>query len=80
MCNFRTKINLSKSKFKINHSHKIITFGSCFAENIAKRLYENKFNAINNPFGILYNPISISQTIERIMNKKTFSENELRNT
>ena len=37
--------------------------GSCFASNIANKLTENGFDACN-PFGALYNPISIAQGIQ----------------
>ena len=52
-------------------------FGSCFAENIGEKLQKSKFQTLINPFGILYNPASIHASLERILEKKLFSENEL---
>jgi hypothetical protein len=52
-------------------------FGSCFSENIGNLMLDNKFDVELNPFGILYNPLSISTAIRRLLSKKTFSESEL---
>lgn len=79
MNNFRTEIKLNKSTLKINHEDSIITIGSCFSDNIGNRLKENKFEVSTNPFGILYNPISISQNLEKVLDKSYFSENDLIN-
>ena len=40
---FRTLVDLPVKQLKINHSHKIMMLGSCFAENIGRKLQENKF-------------------------------------
>lgn len=77
MKTFRTEIKLNKSENYINHQNKIITIGSCFSDNIGNLLKINKFNTLINPFGILYNPISIKQCIEKIIEKCNFKENDL---
>lgn len=51
------------SPIKISHADKLLLIGSCFAENIAEKLLANKFNAVVNPNGILFNPISIASAI-----------------
>jgi hypothetical protein len=51
--------------------------GSCFAENIGKKLIDCGFNVVMNPMGILYNPISIFSTLSRIIEGREFTENEL---
>lgn len=56
---FRTEIILEPAPHKISLSHPILCIGSCFADVIGKRLQDNKFRAIVNPFGTLYNPVSI---------------------
>ncbi len=65
--NFRTEIKNIDLPLKINHRHKLFLIGSCFSDNIAGKLAERKFDTLSNPFGILYNPISINKTIERII-------------
>jgi len=60
---FRTEITPSPSKQKISLKDGVICLGSCFAENIGLRLVENKFTALVNPGGIVYNPLSIVKLV-----------------
>ena len=39
--------------------------GSCFADNMGRKFAEDKFRAVVNPFGVMYNPASIMHTVER---------------
>lgn len=75
--NFRTEINLEKSSSLMNHSDNILTIGSCFAENIAEYFKANRFNILGNPFGVLYNPISIYNALKFAIGKKEFVESDL---
>lgn len=61
--NFRTQVELPKRETEIRHSDRIMLFGSCFAENIGNLLLANKFRCDVNPFGILYNPLSIVEAL-----------------
>lgn len=54
-----TPVNIPKPTALINHRQKILCMGSCFAENIAKRLTESGFQVTCNPWGTMYNPASI---------------------
>lgn len=74
---FRTEINLPFSDKQLSYNDKILTLGSCFADNIAKKLNHNKFNICSNPFGVLYNPISILNSVNLLLSSKTLSENDL---
>ncbi len=65
MAEFRTIIPIAPFVRKIDHSQKILSLGSCFAENIAARLSAAKFHITASPTGILFNPESIAQAIER---------------
>ena len=51
--------------------------GSCFIENIGKLLINNKFNVDLNPFGVLYNPVSIRQAIDILLQQKEFTNNDI---
>lgn len=51
--------------------------GSCFSENIGNWLEDLRFNVQINPFGITYNPISISQQISVALSDSDFSEKHL---
>ncbi len=61
---FRTEIHIPPSAEKINYSTKVITIGSCFSQAIGERLVENKFEVLVNPFGTVFNPISIFRLLE----------------
>ena len=74
---FRTEIHPLKYSININHSHKLLLIGSCFAENISEKLTHYKFTLSSNPFGILFNPASIAQCINDLIYKDNFSEDEL---
>ncbi len=74
---FRTVLNPEKSAFDINYKSRIALFGSCFAEEIGARLEKFKFNTNINPFGILYNPISIKKAIEMIIIDRVFKKDDI---
>lgn len=65
---FRTEVYLEPSPHKINLQHPILCIGSCFAEVIGLRLQKNKFQALVNPFGTLYNPASIFRLLHDSIN------------
>ena len=73
---FTTPINIKFNR-TIDHNSKIVMLGSCFAENIGKRLTDCGFNVVVNPMGILYNPKSIASALERLVSGKEFTDNEL---
>lgn len=64
---FRTIVNIEKPDFEIMPMEKMLFVGSCFADNIGRRFVDNKFNAIVNPYGVMYNPASILHTVERLV-------------
>jgi len=72
-----TKVEIGEIPLKIQHSDRILTLGSCFAENIGRRILTNKFHSSCNPFGIIYNPVSLSKSISRITRSTSIKEEEL---
>ena len=70
---FRTEIEITPLAEGIDHSAKIFALGSCFAENISERLARAKFSVTTNPFGVLFNPLSIANAIERLDNSRSFA-------
>lgn len=75
--NFRTTISTSPQPGYLRHSQPILLLGSCFAENIGRKLQEKKFDIDLNPFGTLYNPYSIADAIDRIAKGQTVTPDEL---
>lgn len=74
---FRTEVNIPKWPFTIDHSHTIVSLGSCFANNIAAYLSRRKFRVISSPTGILFNPASIANAVDMILDSRTIRSNEL---
>ena len=71
----RTEINPKKTIHTISHSDTISLIGSCFTLSIGNKLSQSGFETDINPFGIIYNPITISESLESITTKK-FLKNE----
>ncbi len=65
---FRTELTIDKSPISINHHSPILLLGSCFSQNIGLKLQKYKFNCSINPFGTIFNPISLAYLINRSVN------------
>lgn len=61
--NFTTPIHIPAADKPIAYTDHILLLGSCFADNIAAKLAEYYFQITANPFGTLYNPLSIEQAL-----------------
>lgn len=75
--NFRTNIQLKKEENQIDYASKLLLIGSCFSENISKKLAYYKFAVASNPFGILFNPKAIETLIENSLNEKIYTEKDV---
>lgn len=65
---FRTIVNIPRPTFELEPCERILFVGSCFADNIGKRFEEEKFRAMVNPFGVMYNPVSVLHTAKKVAN------------
>lgn len=65
---FRTIVNIPRPTFELEPCERILFVGSCFADNIGKRFEEEKFRAMVNPFGVMYNPVSVLHTVKKMAN------------
>jgi hypothetical protein len=61
----------------INHQHKLLLIGSCFTENIGAKLKQHKFSVLENPNGILFNPISISKSLISYIENRQYTKDDL---
>ena len=77
MIRFRTEVELPSTLQQANYRRPFLMVGSCFTENIGGRLKDLCFPVEINPFGVLYNPASIADCIETILDKKVITEDEL---
>ncbi|WP_313804293.1 GSCFA domain-containing protein [Flavobacterium sp.] len=74
---FRTQIPISASEFPIDYSSRMVSLGSCFAENMGEKFDYFKFQNLVNPFGIIFNPVSLEILVKRIVEKRYYSENDI---
>jgi hypothetical protein len=63
--------------FKISYTDKILFIGSCFSEEIGNKMMDLKFDVLQNPNGILYDPISISDALFSYIENEAFDEKNL---
>ena len=75
--NFYLNTPTIKSDVNLSHQEAILLLGSCFTENIGEKLIQAKFNCKVNPFGIIYNPISIANSLNKIVTNFKYSEQDL---
>ena len=75
MMEFRTIVDIPKPRFLIEPLERMLFVGSCFADSIGQRFVEEKFQAVVNPYGTRYNPVSVLHTIERLL--PTLADDEL---
>jgi GSCFA family protein len=74
---FFATINIKPIKPSVTHRDKILLTGSCFTEHIGNFLIENKFNALQNPNGILFDPLSVSSSLLSYIQNKKYAEEDL---
>lgn len=77
MAQFRTEVEIPKYTTKLDYRSGVMLIGSCFSENIGAKLIERCFNVDVNPFGILYNPISVANSLEILLEGKEFTEDDI---
>jgi lysophospholipase L1-like esterase len=75
--NFRTQIPIPNHPNPIDYNSKIVSLGSCFAENMGDKFQYFKFQSATNPFGIIFNPVSIEKIIRRAVEQGIFTENNI---
>lgn len=77
MTNFRLTFPVSPLSTPVRYTDKILMVGSCFAEEIGDRLRQYHFDAVINPHGILYNPISITQALHTYLDGRQYTAADL---
>lgn len=66
---FSTPVNIPLARFSIEPCERMLFVGSCFADNIGQRFVADKFRAVVNPDGVMYNPASILHTVDRYVDR-----------
>ncbi len=75
--NLYTPVNLPRKEITVSHTDKIMLFGSCFAMHMGNFLSRYKFTCDVNPFGVLYNPVSVAHAIRQIIDNKRYVQKDL---
>ncbi|MBD0833628.1 GSCFA domain-containing protein [Aestuariibaculum sediminum] len=76
--NFQTTIPLKEQiDNRIDYHSSLLLLGSCFVENIGEKFSYYKFKSLQNPFGILFNPVSVETLVRRAVQEDLYSDNDL---
>ena len=75
--NFRTEVELPVGAYEICHADKLMLWGSCFTNSIGALLSDGKFVCDINPFGVLYNPMSIAAGMQQLLERYRYGEKDL---
>lgn len=77
MSKFQTIVEVPNIKWETGYSKKNIFLGSCFTENIGTQMSDLNYDVDINPFGILYNPVSVANGVRILLEKKDFKDADL---
>ena len=75
--NLSTEIKIQTLEQRIVYGDKLLFLGSCFADEIGNICKGLGFDALVNPFGVLFNPASICQSVERLESGKDFTKDDV---
>lgn len=74
---FRFEFDIKKLSQSITHKDKLFLIGSCFTENIGEKLKKYKFSILENPNGILFNPVSVAEALTSYIENTRLNESNL---
>ena len=74
---FRTEIPTPKYPFNISYQDKLMLVGSCFSDHTGSFFQEMRFDALSNPFGTLFNPVSIATALKISLEPSLFNEQHI---
>lgn len=74
---FRTEVHFENSVRKIGPESRIFSIGSCFATEMTDFLARGQMQTLSNPFGTIFNPISIKTAVKRLHDSHFYTEDDL---
>lgn len=74
---FRTEVDIQPSPQKIEIEDKIFSIGSCFATEMSDLFQKGQLQTVNNPFGTIFNPFSINNSVKRLHDSEFYHEDDL---
>lgn len=72
----QTPVETGRSKVGVSLNDKIVILGSCFVDNMGQKMVDLGFDVCLNPFGTLYNPVSVCNSVARLTSGIPFSKDE----
>ena len=72
-----TPVEITPSLLRIDYNTPMLLMGSCFSDEVGGRLQAAGFDLLCNPFGTLYNPLSIAACLERAVDNRAMKADEL---
>ncbi len=70
-------IKIEEPEIKIDYRDKILLVGSCFTEHIGDALGDLKFNVLQNPNGIVFDPHTVASSLTSYIENRKYSEKDL---
>jgi hypothetical protein len=74
---FKLTLEAKPSKYSIEYGDKLMLIGSCFTENIGAKFKSHLFEISENPYGILFNPVSVTNALTEIMELRKYKTDDL---
>ena len=74
---FKLTLASKRSENSIGYRDSLFLIGSCFSENMGAKLNTHLFKVFENPHGILFNPISVAQSLSDCIHNKQYTEADL---
>jgi hypothetical protein len=74
---FFLRLDIPRLPQPIDYDDRILTIGSCFTEHMAARLEQHKFSVLNNPHGILFNPLSVADALDSYVEARRYGADDL---
>lgn len=72
----QTPVDCGRSSIGISYKDKVLVLGSCFADNIGQKMMQAGFDVCVNPFGTLYNPMSLMKAMRRLRVRNLFTRED----
>lgn len=73
----QTEISINPLEQTIHYGDGLLFLGSCFADEVGSLCRGLGFDALVNPFGVLYNPVSVANAVHRMANGRPFVHEEV---
>lgn len=77
MNKFFTEVKIDEMEWRISYRDKLMMMGSCFSEYIGEKFRQVKFQVDLNPFGVIYNPLSVAKSLRRLLVERPYNGEDL---